>query len=316
MATATKQLEAIYQEISQRFSDNGHISVTPLDGEPPEKYEVTYRIIGIYKDKSGRILEKDSHTITINIPFGFPHFPPSCKPKTDLFHPDFDPAAICIGEFWGKDRSISDLIFYIGTMISGRAFSTDNAFNEEAAQWYKENSSRLPFDKIDFSKEIGSKEASGGLTLESNGTAVDATSEIVNKIPAESIKPETAAVENASKIDPDKFKLLAKQHRYFELDGALAALSSEESFAAAEKLSSQAAAALQQARELYDEGSNFEHQGNPGRALDAFKKVASAVADYPGIQEDIERTTQAKELLGRLGSDTGKTGGRRDRAGC
>lgn len=301
MATATKQLEAIYQEISKRFSDDDRISVMPLDGEPPEKYEITYRIIGVHKDRSGNILEKDSHTITISIPFGFPHFPPSCKPKTDLFHPDFDPAAICIGEFWAKDRSISDLIFYIGTMISGRAFSTDNAFNEEAAQWYKENSSRLPFDETDFSEKIGAKESSGGLTLESDSSTPDTPPESSNNTTTESAEPEIAAAENLAAPDPDKFKLLVKQHRYFELDGALADLSAELSFPEREKFSSMAHAALHQARELYDEGSNFEHQGNPGRALDAFNKVASAVADYPGIQEDIERTTQAKELLGDWG---------------
>ncbi len=145
MATATKQLEAIHQEISERFSGDPVISVTPLDGDPPEKYEITYKTTGLYKDDSGTVQERDSHTITISIPFGFPHFPPSCKPKSSIFHPDFDPAAICIGEFWEKDRSISELISHLGQMISGNVYSTSNAFNEEAAKWYQDNRSKLPF---------------------------------------------------------------------------------------------------------------------------------------------------------------------------
>jgi ubiquitin-protein ligase len=146
MATATKQLESIYQEITRQFAGNRLITVAPLDGDPPEKYEITYHLLGIYKDDSGEIQNRDDHIVTISIPFGFPHFPPSCKPKTPIFHPDFDPAAICIGDFWEKDRTIGDLILHIGQMITGHIFSTSNAFNEEAAKWYKDNPGRLPFD--------------------------------------------------------------------------------------------------------------------------------------------------------------------------
>jgi tetratricopeptide (TPR) repeat protein len=92
--------------------------------------------------------------------------------------------------------------------------------------------------------------------------------------------------------------LLAKQHRFFELDSELADLGDGQSFDDHDNLSRQTASALQQAREKYDQATDFEHQGNPGRALDAFKQVEAVVSDYPGLLEDIERTNQAKELLG------------------
>ena len=139
MAIATEQLEAINQEITQTFSDDPRIKVAPVDGNPPEKYEVTYHIEGLQKSNDGVVAKADSHTIAISIPFGYPHFPPSCKPKSPIFHPDFDPAAICIGDFWEKNRSIIDLISHIGEMITGAHYSTTNAFNEEAAQWYADN---------------------------------------------------------------------------------------------------------------------------------------------------------------------------------
>jgi ubiquitin-protein ligase len=139
MAIATEQLEAIKQEITQTFSDDPRITVVPVDGNPPEKYEVTYNLDGLQKTDAGAVEKANSHTIAISIPFGYPHFPPSCKPKSPIFHPDFDPAAICIGDFWEKNRSITDLISHIGEMIAGTHYSTANAFNEEAAQWYAEN---------------------------------------------------------------------------------------------------------------------------------------------------------------------------------
>ena len=118
MAIATEQLEAIHQEITQAFSDDPQITVVPAEGTPPDTYEITYKIEGLQKVDGGAVEKADSHIIRISIPFGFPHFPPSCKPQSPVFHPDFDPAAICIGDFWEKNRSIVDLISHIFHKIS------------------------------------------------------------------------------------------------------------------------------------------------------------------------------------------------------
>jgi len=365
MATATKQLEAIHQEISERFDQNSSITVSPLEGDPPEKYEITYHINGVYRNESGEIQEKDSHSITISIPFGFPHFPPSCKPTSGIFHPDFDPAAICIGDFWEKDRSISDLIIHIGQMISGSVFSTSNAFDEEALTWYKNNSSRLPFDSTDLTAaastididsselQISQEEDEDMMLLlddvEEDVNLDDITLESVpdeqersptdfrpadeNKADSSELsmdtldesfldsdfdflddekkeEPETGdlvppgqdlnslSVLANNGFDPDRYKLMAKQKRFYELDSELASLSGDQLFDERDHLAQQAASALKEAREAYDFGTEFEHQGNPGKALEAFQRVEGIVSDYPGLDEDIERTAQAKELLG------------------
>ena len=300
MATATKQLDAIYQEITSRFSDHDSICVKVLDGDPPEKYEITYQLTGVYQDGSGQIQEKQSHAITINIPFGFPHFPPSCKPASELFHPDFDPAAICIGDFWEKDRSISDLILYIGQLISGEEFSRSNAFNEEAAQWYKDNKSRLPFEQTGFGDQIGTPPDTTPpeLSLEADDEAQTPSEPEPEPEEADPPIEEDDTADPVVDFDPDKLKLLAKQKRYFELDGVLSSLTEGQVSGDLENLASQTADALQQAREIYNQGTEFEHQGNPGRALQSLSQVGNVVADYPGLEEDIERTTQAKELLG------------------
>ena len=348
MATATKQLEAIFQEIQKQFSGNSAITVKPLDGDPPEKYEVTYAVAGFCKTESGEIQQQDSHTITISIPFGFPHFPPSCKPKSAIFHPDFDPAAICIGDYWEKDRSISDLIIHIGQMISGTVYSTTNAFNEEAAQWYQENQSRLPLDQLpavetaetpadDSSDEITLEPVvDDEITLELDEETLQFDDELVEEVsletepsipPADSgeeIADEVAEVDTLDEsfldsdfeypegdeeeeqvtesdepvVDNDRFQLMARQKRYFELDMELGELSDGNQFPEQENLAAQAAEALKQARDVYNQGTDFEHQGNPSRALAAFEQVEEICSDYPGLQEDIERTKQAKELLG------------------
>ena len=352
MATATKQLEAIHKEIGERFSGDPVITVTPLDGDPPEKYEITYNITGVFKDDSGDIQEKDSHTITVSIPFGFPHFPPSCKPKSSIFHPDFDPAAICIGDFWEKDRSISELIVHIGRMISGNIYSTSNAFNEEAAKWYQKNRAKLPFaqspslhagdqpredildepaqslqseddlileldeNELEFDDVIDdislgsdarqSADSSGSDEAGSFDTPADTLDDSFLDTDFDYLGPEDGAEkpderladEPAAGVDTDRYRLMAKQKRFFELETELAELSDQQQFDGRGNLTIQATQALKQAREIYNQGTDFEHQGNPSKALAAFQQVMALCSDYPGLEEDIERTKQAKELLG------------------
>ena len=148
MAIISEQLEAIFQEIKTNFAQHQQIQVTPIAGDPPEQYRVAYHLQGFCKKDGGEVQICPNHIITITLPFGFPHFPPNCTPESPVFHPDFDQAAICIGEFWENNTSLAELIIHIGRMLCGEIYSSNNAFNEEAATWYKENQNQLPLDTI------------------------------------------------------------------------------------------------------------------------------------------------------------------------
>lgn len=368
MAIATEQLEAIQQEIEQSFSADSAISVVPLDGNPPDKYEVTYQVNGLQKSDSGAVENKNQHTISISIPFGFPHFPPSCKPKSPIFHPDFDPAAICIGDFWEKNRSISDLISHIGEMIEGRFYSTSNAFNEEAAQWYADNQSKLssdsqpesvagenlasdspqpastaPADAEDITSLLDDDE--DGLSPEDDWlepydsseevdiapalSFVDAPEDTVDSSAGESldgifeesdfdfqqIDQQSEAVqeptpiqpefgddlkpdESEEEVDVDHLLALADQKRFFGLSKELSLLPGTADFEEKAALSELAKSASEQVKSIYAEAMDLEHQGKPAEALKRFKQIETLVTDYPALNEDINRTTQAIELLG------------------
>ena len=144
MAIESKQLREIADQTREYFTSHKTISVRPVKGDPPNQYEVTYTLIGMIQIDD-KITKTTNHVVEISIPFGFPHFPPSCKPKSKIFHPDFDQAAICLGDFWHQDRSMVELITHIGRMIDGEFYSTTNAFNEEAAIWFTKHHDELPF---------------------------------------------------------------------------------------------------------------------------------------------------------------------------
>ena len=366
MAIATEQLEAINQQITQAFSDHSRITVVATDGTPPDKYEITYQLDGLQKSASGAIEKSGSHTISISIPFGFPHFPPSCKPKSPIFHPDFDPAAICIGDFWEKNRSIVDLINHIGEMISGAYYSTSNAFNEEAAQWYAENfaataDETLPGDDdnlMDLSEPALAAGTDDDFTSllddDEDDLIQDGLLEPFEADNEDSVEPALSFVEEddtpgdekegdsladifqesdfdfeepargngehddsiltssesgagsdtlsvqmeEDDIDLEHLQELAAQKRFYGLDKELSMLSADVAFEGKEALAEQAAVALEEAQSLYTRALEFEHKGEPENALKCFRRIETYTTDYPALNEDISRMTQALELLG------------------
>ena len=201
MAIESQQLRNISKEIDEHFGSHISIFVTPVKGDPPNQYEVTYNLPGMARDDNG-IVKTTTHKIEISIPFGFPHFPPSCKPKSETFHPDFDQAAICLGDFWHQDRTLPELITHIGRMIDGEFYSTENAFNEEAAVWFNEHQEELPFSSA-ITKDTGANNIAPALRENDN---------IVDELPSFSEDIEPLLFD--TKTGPDQEK---EQRNYAEL---------------------------------------------------------------------------------------------------
>ncbi len=310
MVADTQQLAAIFEEIKNVFTNHPNISVKPTKGNPPEQYEASYTIQGIYKDDGGRIQHSSNHIVSITIPFGFPHFPPSCKPKTPIFHPDFDPAAICLGDFWQHDRSISELILFIGKMISGELYSKENTFNEQAALWYRENADKLPFARIEGLPESSTITPSKADTL-TESIEIDTLEDddftsdfnllgIDHEKESEPTPASHSGLQTgkAPEFDSETIWLLSRQKRFYHLRDTLQSLSNDIVFEGREDLTDLIKNSIKEARKIYNEGEELEHRGLPAKALEKYVAVEELVSDYPKIQEDIRRTEQAKDLLG------------------
>jgi tetratricopeptide (TPR) repeat protein len=323
MATSNEQLKNIYEDLKAKFDNHPFIKVIPSEGDPPEKYEIQYSILGLIQDSDGKVIESNTHSVFINIPFGYPHFPPSCTPQSPTFHPDFDQAAICIGEFWNKDRSLADLVVHIGQMISGEIFSTENAFNDAATDWYQKIAENLPFEKMDFSFSSSPEEPEitfdeEDLLLEGMDTLDDSditghpdyfASDQPTLEEDEISFPSTA--KSSGKSSVNRVYLLIRQKRFYELSGFLNELGEEDNFDDRIEIEQKISDLLEKAKTLQREADEFEHQGNPKMALELFEKVASIVPDFPNIDENIERTRNSVELAGgdwETESDSGDSG--------
>ncbi|MGB3221195.1 MAG: hypothetical protein WBB23_00175 [Desulforhopalus sp.] len=311
MSASPNQLDEIYRQVRENFISHPVVSVNPIKGDPPDRYEIIYTVTGMHKTGEGQIVESINHTVELAIPFGFPHFPPSCKPKSDIFHPDFDPAAICLGDYWQQDRSLSDLIVHIGQMINGESFSTSNAFNEEAAEWYLANADKFPLTKIKWGFSDHSASPVQNIHTHEIDTLEDDDLEtefdilaLEEKEDDEDIVLNTSfpEVDSGAVIDLKALTRLKAQKKYFTL------LNRAENHAGSsdelDQLCQKSKDIIQRAQKLHLEAKKFEDKGESQIALEKYEQITTLAADFPHIDADLHRLKQTLALLNADPLDT------------
>src|SRR6478609_3795648 len=142
----TRRLMLDEETLQALLKDWPLIRITGKAGMPPEIYRFTYNLKGLYVSPSGEIMERDSHTLEVNLTLGYPRRAPQCRMLTPVFHPNFDDSMVCIGDFWAASEGLDDLIIRIGRMISYQEYNTKSPLNGLAAKWAAQNPSLLPVD--------------------------------------------------------------------------------------------------------------------------------------------------------------------------
>jgi ubiquitin-protein ligase len=305
MSGSSDQLTEVYKQVKSYFKGHQVINVQPTKGDPPDQYTITYTMTGLQQTPDGSVVESNKHIIELSIPFGFPHFPPSCKPKSNIFHPDFDPAAICLGDVWEQDASLANIILYIGKMINGEAFSSKNAFNDEATTWYKENGSRFPLNAISWGGDLKHSSSDSKNTidiLDEDDLASDF--DYLNLDDIENDNDSEPTFPDASTDEQQDFDLLVQlkfQKRFYEL--ARKIRSSSNTSNEYKELKDFSEQEVQKCKNLYREAKNLENLGSAAKALKRFQVVKDTVSDYPSVDADINRVRQTLELLSDLDPD-------------
>jgi ubiquitin-protein ligase len=143
----TRRLKTDYELLTGRFASWPIIQITATAGLPPEVYRFTYALKGLYVSANGEILERDTHVLEVNLSLDYPRRAPQCRMLTPVFHPNFDDATVCIGDFWAASEGLDDLIVRIGRMIAYQEYNTKSPLNGLAAKWAAEHVAQLPIDE-------------------------------------------------------------------------------------------------------------------------------------------------------------------------
>ncbi len=150
MTARMRRLLSDYAQLKKDFAGHKNIIVTPVGGEPPEKYHVTYFVNGIYLLPDGRIETLGRHEVEITLHSEYPRYKPICKIMTPIWHPNFRDGQICIGDIWGAGESLTDIIINIGDMIQYKSWNSFSPLSADAAQWAIENKHLFPVGNINL----------------------------------------------------------------------------------------------------------------------------------------------------------------------
>ena len=146
LAPRIRRLTQDYDRLRARFANWPAIRLAGTAGLPPEYYRITYSVRGLYVDATSKILERSEHTLEINLSLDYPRRAPQCRMLTPVFHPNFDEASVCIGDFWAPSERLDDLVVRIGRMIGYQEYNTKSPLNGLAARWAAENPQFLPIE--------------------------------------------------------------------------------------------------------------------------------------------------------------------------
>src|SRR5215475_12828734 len=150
-----RRLKLDHDLLQQRFAGWPLIQITGTAGMPPEVYRFVYHVKGLMVAPNGEIQERQTHHLEVNLSLGYPRRAPQCRMLTPVFHPNFDEATVCIGDFWAASEGLDDLIIRIGRMIAYQEYNTKSPLNGLAAKWAVQNTSLLPVDARPVAPPLG-----------------------------------------------------------------------------------------------------------------------------------------------------------------
>ncbi|MGH7215483.1 MAG: ubiquitin-conjugating enzyme E2 [Tepidisphaeraceae bacterium] len=143
----TRRLLADAAQMARAFADSPLIRVRAASGDPPEVYQVEYRVKGLDRAPGAKEpIAREHHLVELQLTADYPRLGPKCRMLTPIFHPNIDPATICVGDHWAAGERLADLVVRIGEMIAYQAYNIKSPLNAEAAMWADLNMLRLPID--------------------------------------------------------------------------------------------------------------------------------------------------------------------------
>ncbi len=315
MAQGVDPVSADLKSLQQSLTRYPDIQVIISDDFASNYFEVEYSLKGfiILPDKS--IVQDKSHRIAVTLPFGYPHFAPTIRPLTPIFHPDIDPDAIRIADFWEDNKSLEQLMVYIGKMICAEIYNVESPFNLDAAEWFLENIHILPIDTIqeikteklilekssepDADNDIEETFSIGpGSNFDSDAEddedtsidnlfsdlgveddSVDFTLDQVDIDADELVEPDQQA------ISLSDIKMQMLNSKYFHAQQLLAKLDEDTNEIERSVIEEEIQEAINDANEIYSKIEEYEQKGKLREAKSLVDQLAQLVTDFPNFKD-------------------------------
>ena len=294
MAMGSQQLADDYGQLKDLLELYPNISIIKVEGQPPDNYEIEFKLRGFCKDANNDVVIGTSHRVRISLPFGYPHFAPIAKPLTPIFHPDIDPAAIRVADRWQQNPSLPDLVLFIGEMISGNAYNLDDPFNQEAATWYEAHKAKLPLDSLSIADIEESDDGFNSLvddTFASLGLETD-----------DFLAPEKQVNES----DIQHIRDLVNDAMVFTANRLLTEIPANTTFPDREDIQQNIGKVLRKTDQLFKLVEQLEDVGKLDEAMEVVDNIRTIAADAPGLDTLRARIQQSYQLSQEFGGAPAK----------
>ena len=146
-----RRLTADARQMQAAFASFPSIRVVSTEGDPPEVYRLEYHVKSLERGKRpNQPIPRETHLVEIQLTSEYPRQSPLCRMLTPVFHPNIDPATICVGDHWAAGERLVDLAVRIGEMLAYQAYNIKSPLDAEAAMWADLNQDKLPVDPRDL----------------------------------------------------------------------------------------------------------------------------------------------------------------------
>lgn len=144
-----RRLRADAEEMHRAFDGFDAIRIESAGGNPPDQYVIEYRVRGLEK-VGAEPVPRVAHRVEVQLVSEYPRLPPKCRMLTPIFHPNIDPATICVGDHWTAGERLVDLVIRIAEMIAYQDYNIQSPLNAEAAMWADLHAKELPLESRDL----------------------------------------------------------------------------------------------------------------------------------------------------------------------
>ncbi len=144
-----RRLTEEYAELEEYARLHPRVRIAQVEGSPPERYEIEYRISSLV-DNEGSVKVAKEHLVEVAISRNFPRTPPDCRMLTPVFHPNIDATEILLDEHWNSETTLVSLVIRIGEMLSFQRYHIASSVNPAAVEWISTHIDQLPLDEIDL----------------------------------------------------------------------------------------------------------------------------------------------------------------------
>ena len=147
LSPRTRRLKADAEQMKLAFESFPTIKIRSMDGNPPDSYIIEYFVKGLERIPGRKDpIERHYHLAEIKLISEYPRMGPQCKMLTPCFHPNIEPATICVGDHWTAGERLVDLVVRIGELITYQAYNIKSPLDGEAAMWADLHTRELPVD--------------------------------------------------------------------------------------------------------------------------------------------------------------------------